>query len=359
MKIEQIEKIIEENKKQAKSQSAELDKNSKEKNVLDKEIKFKRETIEKNKSGIKKQEQIIEESSDKYTISGKTSLIIIVWGVGGFFFLIGYNFWLALLNFTIALFVLLKLSAKYRKKVGSDSIVLSSKSEIERLHAENRRLVDEIAELNRKLKNTVELKVKENSIAVQSLNKKNHNNHLLISFNKKYDIDNNDQLDIAETTNVDKLISLKQKEIRDIEKSENRDYMKDLSKICIFLESFQKQLLLDYDSIQNSIDNPDDITHRIKNFDREFEFYKALISSLVLMISNIVNDNTLGYYKLRDLFDKLSIFESNFEKKMISKLETLNETTRELINITANSRDEIVDALFDVGLSVDDIKHKF
>ena len=77
------------------------------------------------------------------------------------------------------------------------------------------------------------------------------------------------------------------------------------------------------------------------------------------MISNIVNDNTLGYYKLRDLFDKLSIFESNFEKKMISKLETLNETTRELINITANSRDEIVDALFDVGLSVDDIKHKF
>ena len=45
MKIEQIENIIEENKKQAKSQSAELDKNSKEKNVLDKEIKFKRETI--------------------------------------------------------------------------------------------------------------------------------------------------------------------------------------------------------------------------------------------------------------------------------------------------------------------------
>ena len=132
-------------------------------------------------------------------------------------FLIGYNFWLALLNFTIALFVLLKLSAKYRKKVGSDSIVLSSKSEW--LHAENRRLVDEIAELNRKLKNTAELKVKANVLLFNHLTK-NHNNHLLISFNKKYDIDNNDQLDIAETTNVDKLISLKQKEIRDIEKSE-------------------------------------------------------------------------------------------------------------------------------------------
>ena len=135
--------------------------------------------------------------------------------------------------------------------------------------------------------------------------------------------------------------------------------MKDLSKICLFLESFQKQLLLDYDSIQNSIGTPNDIDSRIKNFDREFKFYKALISSLILMISNIVNDNILGYYKLRDLFDKLSIFESNFEKKMISKLDTLNEATRELINITATSRDEIVDALFDVGLSVDDIKHKF
>ena len=33
---------------------------------------------------------------------------------------------------------------------------------------------------------------------------------------------------------------------RDIEKAENRDYIKDLSKICIYLESFQNQLLSDY-----------------------------------------------------------------------------------------------------------------
>ena len=77
------------------------------------------------------------------------------------------------------------------------------------------------------------------------------------------------------------------------------------------------------------------------------------------MISNIVNDNTLGYYKLRNLFDKLSIFESNFEKKMISRLDTLNEATKELINIIASSKDEIVDALYDVDVSLGNIEAKW
>ena len=84
-----------------------------------------------------------------------------------------------------------------------------------------------------------------------------------------------------------------------------------------------------------------------------------MISSLVLKISNILNDNQLAYYKLRDLFDRLSIFESNYEKKMISKLGNINETRKQLVNITESGKDEIVEALLDVGLSVDDIKYKF
>ena len=87
--------------------------------------------------------------------------------------------------------------------------------------------------------------------------------------------------------NLNYLISLKQKEIRDIEKAENRDYIKDLSKICIFLESFQKQLLLDYEEIQSSSDSSTNINPLIQDFKIEFKLYKTLISSLVLMISNI------------------------------------------------------------------------
>jgi len=83
------------------------------------------------------------------------------------------------------------------------------------------------------------------------------------------------------------------------------------------------------------------------------------MSGMVLMISNIVNDNLLGYYKLRDLFDKLSIFESNYEKKLINKLETLNDTTKKLIDVTEASRDEIVDALYDVDVSLGNIEAKW
>ena len=358
MKIEEIENKINEIKQLNIEKNVELEKIINEKNELEKEKKSKNDTIERNILEQNKNEDIRNSLFKKY---GNSNLIfnLIIWlFVGGIVIWIWFSFWLALLNTAVTIIAIISSDKRSQKKLNKTAYKTHN-DEVKKYQAHNLELRKNVEELNKKIKNVVQPKIEKNKSSLQLNNKIINNNKLVLAFNQKYDIDNNNRLDIAETTNVDKLLSLKQKEIRDVEKSENRDYLKDLSKICLFLESFQKQLLLDYDSIQNSIGTPNDIDSRIKNFDREFKFYKALISSLILMISNIVNDNILGYYKLRDLFDKLSIFESNFEKKMISKLDTLNEATRELINITATSRDEIVDALFDVGLSVDDIKHKF
>ncbi len=229
------------------------------------------------------------------------------------------------------------------------------KDEIKNLQNNNSKLLKEISIINEDLKKTLAI-ISDKKSNLDRLKQGIKNNNRIISFNKKYDIDNNDKLDIAETTNIEKLFSNNQKQIREIEKAENRDYIKDLTQVCMFLESFQKQLELDYSEIQSSTNS---VSIKITQFEESLRTYKALMSGMVLMISNIVNDNLLGYYKLRDLFDKLSIFESNYEKKLINKLETLNEATRELINITASSRDEIVDALYDVDVSLGNIEAKW
>ena len=78
MKIEQIENIIEESKKQAKSKSAELERKSKEKNELENEKKSKLDTIDKKAEEIKKCRDIINEKTKNYKIKKKTRNIIII-----------------------------------------------------------------------------------------------------------------------------------------------------------------------------------------------------------------------------------------------------------------------------------------
>ena len=95
---------------------------------------------------------------------------------------------------------------------------------------------------------------------------------------------------------------------------------------------------------------------KISNFENDLNIYKVLMSSLVLMISNLVNDNLIDFYKLRDIFDKLSIFESNYEKKVILQLRTNNNLTSQLIDVTNRSRNEIVTALRDVGYEIESLK---
>ena len=132
---------------------------------------------------------------------------------------------------------------KYRKNIREDSDIKINRDKWITYEQDNVDLNNDVSELNKRIDQAHRI-CKEMEDELKTINDKINNNKLMIPFNKRFDIDNNDRLDIAETTNVDKLLSLKQKEIRDIEKAENRDYIKDLSKICIFLESFQKQLLL-------------------------------------------------------------------------------------------------------------------
>jgi|TARA_B110000211_G_C14010853_1_gene523058 DNA repair exonuclease SbcCD ATPase subunit len=226
---------------------------------------------------------------------------------------------------------------------------------------------EELKKLNKKiekeenLKKDLDNKIKIISNEIEYLEHKNQIIQSVISLNKVYDSDDNNELDVAEAKSVELILKEKQKEIRVIEKQEGRDYLKDLSKINIFLNSYQKQLVQDYNDIQIMCDL-EDLTsisianEKISNFENDLNIYKVLLSSLVLMISNLVNDNLIDFYKLRDIFDKLSIFESNYEKKVILQLRTNNNLTSQLIDVTNRSRNEIVTALGDVGYEIESLK---
>ncbi|MEO2147954.1 MAG: hypothetical protein ABGW56_02735 [Flavobacteriaceae bacterium] len=354
MRIEKIESLVSKSESDLNNTNSEIEKLVSKKLNFEKERKSKNDTIERNILEINKNEEITKALWKKYGNDKSFSYFSIWLFVGGIVLWIWFSFWVALLNTIIAVIWMTARDKRVQKKLNKTAYK-THKDEIKNLQNNNSKLLKEISIINEDLKKTLAI-ISDKKSNLDRLKQGIKNNNRIISFNKKYDIDNNDKLDIAETTNIEKLFSNNQKQIREIEKAENRDYIKDLTQVCMFLESFQKQLELDYSEIQSSTNS---VSIKITQFEESLRTYKALMSGMVLMISNIVNDNLLGYYKLRDLFDKLSIFESNYEKKLINKLETLNEATRELINITASSRDEIVDALYDVDVSLGNIEAKW
>ena len=113
-----------------------------------------------------------------------------------------------------------------------------------------------------------------------------------------YDKDDNGLLDIAETTNIDKLLSKHQKNIREIEKAENTSFIPDLVKVNTYLNDYQNNLVEEFKSVNNSYSEDTDVDSKTKKFTEDFEMYKVLISTLVLMIDSIVKDNHILYFKL-------------------------------------------------------------
>jgi len=211
-------------------------------------------------------------------------------------------------------------------------------------------------------KNSLEENIEYLSLIQEELENKTTIIQSIIALNKVYDTDDNNKLDIAETSSVELIIKSKQKVIRDIEKQENRDYLKDFLKIQIFLEGYQKQLVQDFNEIQNlyEVTSSNSIIiakEKISSFKGDYNIYKSLISSLVLMITNLINDNLLDFYKLREIFDRLSIFENNYERKVANQLRNMTNLTSELIKITKESKEEIVGAMEAVGFSINDLEH--
>ena len=178
------------------------------------------------------------------------------------------------------------------------------------------------------------------------------NSELLRDTKNVLDKDDNQKLDLVESTHIDQLIENNQVKIREIEKSENKSYIPDLVKINLFLNDYQKGIIIEFDKIQSEIENVD-YKNNLDIFKRDLNFYKVLITNLILMIRNLINDNLVGYYKTHDMFDKLSIFESNYEKKLISELIGVKNITKQLIDVTLESRDQITSELINLNVSMD------
>lgn len=173
-----------------------------------------------------------------------------------------------------------------------------------------------------------------------------------------YDKDDNGLLDIAETTNIDKLLSKHQKNIREIEKAENTSFIPDLVKVNTYLNDYQNNLVEEFKSVNNSYSEDTDVDSKTKKFTEDFEMYKVLISTLVLMIDSIVKDNHILYFKLKDSMDKYGVYDSNFQKNQITLMKENIQATSKLIKETKSSKDAIIESLESIDVALGGVQEE-
>lgn len=192
-------------------------------------------------------------------------------------------------------------------------------------------------------------KIKTHKTIINNLNLESSRLMILKQFNNIYDKDDNQLLDILESESLDKILEKNQNEINEVEKLKGENYTKDLVKINLYLNEFQKTLQTDYHEILSSINERQ--SELVENFDKNYNQYKLLFSGVILMLKSIREEQFMNYYKLREIFDKLSIFETNFERKMIDNFKTNQNLIKSLIDVTNDNTNEILSSLSDIGVN--------
>lgn len=153
----------------------------------------------------------------------------------------------------------------------------------------------------------------------------NYNNEKV----NEYDVDNNGVVDILETgDDFMKLVEKKQPEIIKIDQSMIHKFIR----LNNFLELYRTEISSLFDSIRNELDSEIDRQDYLKLMEQWVNEYKELLlHSLSMLVSLTDGQNLVTYYKIYEVFDKMNVFNSNWENELSSKLDSIDNRLKNMI----------------------------
>tara|TARA_B110000027_G_scaffold132943_1_gene160242 strand:- start:816 stop:2084 length:1269 start_codon:yes stop_codon:yes gene_type:complete len=173
----------------------------------------------------------------------------------------------------------------------------------------------------------------------------------------KFDKDNNGIIDTIEDKNeFNQLLKKHQKIVIEKGKEFNQNYTHQFIKVGNYIKQKRSNLQLIFDCIKK-VPNQKELNEYVKILDVEIHSYNLLlINSLILVISLIENDQ-ITFYDIYERFDKLNIFNSNWENEVNNKLSELNRGIDELNQNLKGVMYEIRDMSDRIVNSIDDLSY--
>jgi hypothetical protein len=162
------------------------------------------------------------------------------------------------------------------------------------------------------------------------------------SFLEEFSKNNDGKLDLVDCVDINKLLQKHQKKIIEIDKN----YIQKFVKISSYLKLKKQNILLIYNSIYETNNNIviNEQIFILNNLKQLIHSYESLLFHSISMITSVVSGDLITFYEIYECFDKLNVFNSNWE----------NEVSYNLSNI-GFKLDDIGVQLGEIGNSLNDL----
>ena len=191
--------------------------------------------------------------------------------------------------------------------------------------------LNEIIEIEKKEKERLEKLADQNKIKLFNENKTD----VLYSLDKNKD----GQVDLIENDFI-KLLNKNQKKIISVDKN----YIHQFVKVSHFIKTKKQNTQIIFESIRDT-SNQEELEERVSLLKNQIHSYELLVFHSINMIGALVSEDLITFYEIYESFDKLSVFNSNWENEVSEKLANIGNKLDDLMYSIYNMEQNIVSEL--------------
>lgn len=142
---------------------------------------------------------------------------------------------------------------------------------------------------------------------------------------KELDWDGNGEVDVIAGNDFNLLLKKHQKSIIEIDRS----YVQQFVQVSSYLQNKKNDIQLIFNSIKDT-SNEEELNEYVGILKNEVHSYKLILFNSLNMIVSLVENDVITFYKIHGSFDKLNMFNSNWENELSEKLSNIGNELRNI-----------------------------
>jgi hypothetical protein len=169
---------------------------------------------------------------------------------------------------------------------------------------------------------------------------------------QNFDKDGNGEVDIISGNDFTTLLKKHQNKIIELDKN----YIQKFVKVSSYIKTKKENIQIIYNSISNTKHQKEleDYVGILKN---EIHNYNLILYSSLSMITSLVNEDMITFYEIYESFDKLNMFNSNWENEISQKLTNIGDGINNLMYAIQDMGDSIVNELGNLSFLTEELNN--
>ena len=163
------------------------------------------------------------------------------------------------------------------------------------------------------------------------------------SWLSEFDKDGNGEIDLV-ANDFFKLLTKNQKRVIEIDKN----YIHQFVKVSNFIKTKKENIQIIFESIRDT-SSQEELEIRVNLLKNQIHSYELLVFHSINMIGALVSEDLITFYEIYESFDKLSMFNSNWENEVSEKLTNIGDKLDDLMYSIYNMEQNIVSELSHLG----------